>query len=94
MERVKSEPEREKDPRRVGFLLGLWLFLHHYPDCRQSLLMSLVPLPIHTLTRTHTYSVQYVSTEAEGVLHWGEKRKYESGGEGGDAEKGEWRIDL
>lgn len=89
---------REGDPRRTGFLQGLWLFLHHYPDCRQSLLMSLFPLPIHTITCTHiqshTYTILYVSTKTEGVLHRGEKRKYERRGKGGDAERGEWRIDL
>lgn len=94
----KKERESERDPRRTGFLQGLWLFLHHYPDCRQSLLMSLsLPsLSIHSLTHTHrhththaVYCVLYVSTEAEGVLHRGEKRKYGRGGEGGDAENGE-----
>lgn len=55
-EKVESEPkrERDRDPRRMGFLPGLWLFLHHYPNCRQSLLMSLFPLPIHTLTHSST----------------------------------------
>lgn len=68
---------REGDPRRTGFLQGLWLFLHHYPDCRQSLLMSLFPLPIHTITCTHiqshTYTILYVSTKTEGACT-GEKR--------------------
>ncbi len=79
----KRERERERDPRRMRLLQELWLFLHHYPDCRQSLLMSLFPLPIHTLTHlyTHTHThihIQYtvhVSTEVEGVLHRGAKRK-------------------
>lgn len=50
---------RKRDPRRTGFLQGLWLFLHHYPNCRQSLLTSLFPLPHHTLThrRIHTLTV-------------------------------------
>lgn len=66
----------EKDPmRRTGILQGLWLFLHHYPNCRQSLLMSLFPsLTVHSLIHAYTHLL-YVSTEADRGSCTAEKEK-------------------
>lgn len=98
----QSQKERETEtPGEWGFCRGSGCSCIITPTADKACLCLSFPSPSilslthpHPQIHAHTYSVQYVSTEAEGVLHRGEKRKYERGGEGGDAEKGEWRIDL
>lgn len=97
---VRSEPERKKErasetPGEQGFCRGFGCSCIITPTADKAYLcLSLYPPYPYTHSHTHThthavYCVLYVSTEAEGVLHRGEKRKYGRGGEGGDAENGE-----
>lgn len=89
----KDEGQSQKEtPGEQGFYKGFGCSCIITPNCRQSLLTSLFPLPnlILTNTRIHTLTV-YVNRRWQSLLHRGEKRKYERGGDTG---KGEWRIDL
>lgn len=77
MERIESEPERER-PQENGVFAGALVVPASLPRLQTK--PTCVSLsPPHPYTRSHTHAhIQYnvyVSTEAEGVLHRGEKRK-------------------
>lgn len=79
IERIESEPERER-PQENGVFAGALVVPASLPRLQTK--PTCVSLsPPHPYTRSHTHAhahIQYnvyVSTEAEGVLHRGEKRK-------------------